>query len=53
MSDPVRKGEIVMSVPLAPARLSLGYKVTWGIAALGTSLISGIYGALLPIFFTS
>ncbi len=36
---------------LSPVRLSLGYKVTWGIAALGTSLISGIYGALLPIFY--
>mgnify|MGYP000616252642 CR=1 FL=1 len=35
----------------APIRLSLGFKVTWGIAALGTSLISGIYGALLPIFY--
>jgi GPH family glycoside/pentoside/hexuronide:cation symporter len=28
-----------------------GYKVIWGIAALGTSVISGIYGALLPIFY--
>jgi len=37
--------------PLAPVRLSLGYKVIWGVAALGTSLISGIYGALLPIFY--
>src|SRR4030042_6183383 len=32
-------------------KLSLGYKVIWGIAALGTSLISGVYGALLPIFY--
>lgn len=32
-------------------KLSLGYKVVWGIAALGTSLISGVYGALLPIFY--
>ncbi len=40
-----------MSHPLTPVKLSLGYKVTWGIAALGTSLISGIYGALLPIFY--
>lgn len=37
--------------PVRPVRLSLGYKVVWGIAALGTSLISGIYGALLPIFY--
>jgi GPH family glycoside/pentoside/hexuronide:cation symporter len=34
-----------------PIRLSLGYKVIWGIAALGMSLISGIYAALLPIFY--
>ncbi len=34
-----------------PVKLSLGYKVVWGIAALGTSLISGIYAALLPIFY--
>ncbi len=35
----------------APVKLSLGYKAVWGIAALGTSLISGTYGALLPIFY--
>jgi glycoside/pentoside/hexuronide:cation symporter, GPH family len=34
-----------------PVRLSLGYKVIWGVAALGTSLISGTYGAMLPIFY--
>jgi GPH family glycoside/pentoside/hexuronide:cation symporter len=34
-----------------PVHLSLWYKVVWGLAALGTSLISGIYGALLPIFY--
>jgi GPH family glycoside/pentoside/hexuronide:cation symporter len=32
-------------------KLSFGYKTTWGIAALGTSLISGVFGALLPIFY--
>jgi GPH family glycoside/pentoside/hexuronide:cation symporter len=32
-------------------KLSFGYKVIWGIAALGTSLISGVFGALLPIFY--
>lgn len=32
-------------------KLSLSYKVIWGIAALGTSLISGVYGTLLPIFY--
>ena len=31
--------------------LSLGYKVQWGVAALGTSIVSGTYGALLPIFY--
>jgi glycoside/pentoside/hexuronide:cation symporter, GPH family len=35
----------------AAVRLSLGYKVTWGVAALGTSFISGTFGALLPIFY--
>ncbi len=35
----------------APVKLSLGYKLIWGVAALGTSLISGIYAALLPIFY--
>ena len=34
-----------------PARLSFGYKVIWGIASLGTSTISGIFGALQPIFY--
>ncbi len=32
-------------------QLSFSYKVIWGIAALGTSLISGTYGAMLPIFY--
>ena len=35
----------------APVRLSRGYKLTWGLAALGSALISGIYAALLPIFY--
>jgi len=34
-----------------PVKLSFGYKFTWGLAALGTSLISGIYGGLLTIFY--
>lgn len=34
-----------------PVHLSLGYKVFWGIAALGTSTVSGIFGALQPIFY--
>ena len=32
-------------------KLSFGYKLTWGIAALGTNLIAGIFAALLPIFY--
>ncbi|MBW6467173.1 MAG: MFS transporter [Brevefilum sp.] len=36
---------------LQPIKLSVGYKFTWGLAALGTSLISGIYGGLLTIFY--
>lgn len=40
------------ALPLpASVRLSRGYKFVWGIAALGTSLISGTYAALLPIFY--
>jgi glycoside/pentoside/hexuronide:cation symporter, GPH family len=34
-----------------PVKLSLSYKVIWGVAALGTSFVSGTYGALLPIFY--
>ncbi|MCS7179517.1 MAG: MFS transporter [Anaerolineae bacterium] len=36
---------------VAPIRLSIGYKVIWGLAALGSSLVSGIYAALLTIFY--
>jgi glycoside/pentoside/hexuronide:cation symporter, GPH family len=36
---------------LKPVRLSPGYKVVWGIASLGLSTISGVFGALLPIFY--
>ena len=32
-------------------RFSLGYKIVFGVASLGTSLISGVYSALLPIFY--
>ncbi len=35
----------------APVHLSFGYKLTWGVASLGTSFISGTFGALLPIFY--
>ncbi|MDY6872777.1 MAG: MFS transporter [Chloroflexota bacterium] len=34
-----------------PRKLSLGYKLGWGVAAMGTSLISGVYGGLLTIFY--
>jgi glycoside/pentoside/hexuronide:cation symporter, GPH family len=34
-----------------PVKLTFGYKVVWGIAALGSALIAGIYAALLPIFY--
>ena len=34
-----------------PIKLSLSYKVVWGIAALGTATISGTFGALQPIFY--
>ncbi len=36
---------------VAMPHLSFSYKLQWGIAALGTSVISGTYGALLPIFY--
>jgi len=34
-----------------PAKLSFNYKFLWGVAALGTSMISGTYGGLLTIFY--
>ena len=34
-----------------PQKLSFGYKVVWGIAALGSATIAGIFGALQPIFY--
>lgn len=40
-----------MTIQTGPVRLTLSYKVIWGIAAFGTSIIAGIYGALLPIFY--
>ncbi|HEX2980262.1 MAG TPA: MFS transporter, partial [Anaerolineaceae bacterium] len=40
------------SASIAPVKkLSFGYKVVWGLAGLGSSLIAGVYGALLPIFY--
>lgn len=37
--------------PLARPIIDRKYKFMWGLASLGTTLISGIYGALLPIFY--
>ena len=34
-----------------PTKFKFGYKFYWGLASLGTSLISGIYGGLLTIFY--
>ena len=34
-----------------PKRLSMSTKVIYGLASLGTSTVSSIYGALLPIFY--
>ncbi len=36
---------------LEPTRLSFSYKFFWGLAGLGTSLVAGIYGGLLTIFY--
>jgi glycoside/pentoside/hexuronide:cation symporter, GPH family len=38
------------SIP-QPIKLSFSYKFIWGLASLGTSLIAGIYGGLLTIFY--
>jgi GPH family glycoside/pentoside/hexuronide:cation symporter len=35
----------------SPIKLTVSYKVVWGIAALGLSTISGTFGALQPIFY--
>lgn len=35
----------------SPPRLSLSYKFIWGLASLGTALVAGTFGALLPIFY--
>ncbi len=34
-----------------PKKLSLSFQLGWGVAAMGTSLISGVYGGLLTIFY--
>ncbi len=40
------------NTPLQGVKIKFGKKVTWGLASFGGSVISGIYGALLPIFYT-
>ncbi|HTX80216.1 MAG TPA: MFS transporter [Longilinea sp.] len=39
------------SVQAGPVKLTVSYKVIWGLASLGASLIAGVFGALLPIFY--
>lgn len=34
-----------------PAKFNFKFRLIWGLASLGLSIISGIYGALLPIFY--
>ncbi|MHA1697403.1 MAG: MFS transporter, partial [Promethearchaeota archaeon] len=36
---------------LASRQFSTGYKLIWSLAAFGTSLISGVYGAMLQYFY--
>lgn len=36
---------------MQPVKLTLKFKIIWGIASLGGNMISGIFGALLPIFY--
>jgi len=42
-----------MTASTAPKaiKLTVSYKVIWGIASLGLSTISGVYGAMLTIFY--
>jgi len=48
----IDKGENRMKGDQLPeAKLSFKYKFYWGVASLGTSLISGTYGGLLTIFY--
>ncbi len=36
---------------IQPVKHGPGYKFIWGVASFGTSIIAGIFGALLPIFY--
>jgi GPH family glycoside/pentoside/hexuronide:cation symporter len=44
-------GQPTIAAHPSAVHLSLGYKITWGVAALGTSFISGTFTALYPIFY--
>ncbi len=39
------------AITLSPPRLGASYKFIWGLAEFGTSLITGTFAALLPIFY--
>lgn len=39
------------TISMQPVKHGLSYKIVWGIASFGTSIIAGVYGALLPIFY--
>lgn len=39
------------TISIRPVTHGRSYKFIWGIASFGTSIIAGIYGALLPIFY--
>ena len=39
------------STPRTGVKIGFGKMVVWGIASLGLSTISGVYGALLSIFY--
>ncbi|MGD2026761.1 MAG: MFS transporter [Anaerolineales bacterium] len=39
------------TAPAQPVKLSFWYKLVWGIGGLGTTTISGTFGALQPIFY--
>jgi glycoside/pentoside/hexuronide:cation symporter, GPH family len=40
-----------VKIAAGPVKLDLSYKLVWGIAALGTALVSGTFGALVTIFY--
>lgn len=42
---------VMTELQLTPRKFSRGYKLTWSLANFGTSIVSGVYGALLLNFF--